>query len=223
MATLSEIRDAVKDDLDLEDEDFIDNDEIDRHIRRGVKSAQKIALGLNEDYFLAKATITLVGGTAEYSLPAGIYAHKVRKLLWDDGSESYVITRVKNLENTASVMNTFQSDRDLKYLIVTTGAEPKITFYPTPSQAGPVVTIWFLRTAASLEANSDVLDVPEAYDYVVQFAKDACLNKERGTPDAQPSAALKEEQTLLEADLMNRVPDDDNFAQPDMSFYEECN
>lgn len=221
MAQLSDIRNAVQDDLDLKDEDFIDDAEIDRHIRRGVKSAQKIALGLNEDYFLAKASLALVSGTSEYALPTGIYAHKIRLVLYDNGTRSYRIRRMKDLADTAEDIQSLGAD--LRYVIVTTGADAKITFYPMPNETGAFVTIWFLRSAKNLMIDTDVLDIPEAFDYVVQFAKDAALNKERGTPDAAPSAALKEEQNLLEGDLMNRVPDDDNEIQMDTSTYEEHN
>lgn len=219
---LSDIRDAVKEDIDLEDEDFIDSSEIDRHIRRGVKAAQKIVLGLNEDYFLARTTLELVAGTSEYALPTGIYAHKIRRLIYDNGSQSYVIRRVKELSRTASPIQN-HAVNDLSYLIVSSGEDPMITFYPTPQESGNSVTIWFLRTAKDLQNDDDVLDIPEAFDFVVQYAKDMCVAKEKGTPDSGPTAALMNEQALLEGDLMNRVPDDDNEIQPDTSFYEECN
>ena len=220
MATLAEIRERVQNDLDLKDEDFIKAEEINAYIRSGVSAAEKIVLTLNEDYFLTNSPVTFVNGQQAYALPTDIYAQKIRHLIYDNGSKEYVITRVKKLAHTVTI----RDGDDYKYLITNSLLDGyKVVFYPTPKEDGPQATIWYLRNAKALALDADVLDIPEAYEFVVQFAKDKCANKEKLTPDAGPSPALLQEEKVLTESLMNRTPDDDNFIEPDMGFYCEVN
>ena len=219
--TLEDLIERVQDELDLQDEDFIDQDEIIGYIKNGVNQAKKIISDLYEDYFLAKPfTITLVSGTDEYSLPSNIYAQKIRKVLYNDGSEKKIIRRIKRLEDTMLL----ESSDNYAYLITYDEAAClKITFYPSVVTNGAFVKVWYLRNAKTLSALTDVLDVPEAEDYIVQFAKDKCKNKEAMTPDAPKSAALMEEEKLLVEGLSTRQPDDDNEIDPDLSYQWEHN
>lgn len=221
MATLADILERVQTELDLQDEDFIDQDELIGYIKNGVNQAKNIINTLYEDYFLAKPlTLTLVSGTDEYSLPSNIYAQKIRKVLYNDGSEKKVIRRIKSLEETMLLENT----DNYAYLITNDEATGlKITFYPSVTTSGAFVKVWYLRSAKTLSALTDVLDLPEAEDYVVQFAKDKCKNKEAMTPDAPKSAALMEEERLLIEGLSTRQPDDDNEIEPNTQYLWEHN
>jgi hypothetical protein len=219
--TLSDLIERVQDELDLQDEDFIDQDEIINYIRNGVNQAKNIINTLYEDYFLARPhEITLVSGTDEYALPSDIYAQKIRKVLFDDGSEKKVIRRIRSLEETMLLEDT----DNYAYLITNDATDGlNITFYPSVTTNGNYVKVWYLRSAKTLSALTDVLDVPEAEDYIVQFAKDKCKNKEMMTPDAPKSAALMEEEKLLIEGLSTRQPDDDNEIEPNTQYQWEHN
>jgi hypothetical protein len=221
MPTLGDLKDRVKAELDLEDEDFISEAEMNGYCRRAINSAENIILNLYEDYYLARPhTITLVSGTSEYSLPTGIYAQKIRKLIYSNGSDRYLVKKIKRLEDTA----TLETGDDYMYLLTNDSTDGiSLTVYPEPSSNGETLTLWYLRNANEVTDDDDEIDLPEAYDYLTQYVKDACVNKERATPDAPKSAALQEEERLLTEALSERVPDDDNVLQADLSFYYEVN
>jgi hypothetical protein len=225
MATLAELRERVQSELDLEDEDFISDAELNGYIRRGVRSAENIILNLYEDYFLAKPfAITLVDGQSEYTLPSGIYAQKIRKLIYNGDNEydRYLVKKIKRLEETAALY----SGDDFMYVLTNDATNGvRITLYPTPgsADAGKQMLLWHIRKAKDLQLDTDIIDIPEALEYINQYAKDQCINKERMTPDAPKSAALAEEERLLIEGLTERIPDDDNTIEPDLSYYSEVN
>lgn len=216
MATWSTIKARVKRELDLEDEDFIDDTELLYFCNRAINNAESMILNLSEDYFLTKDTLTLVDGQQEYDLPTGIYAQKIRKIIYSNGAKKFLIRRIKRLEETALILY----DYDYKYVITNSLASGlKITFYPTPNESGAYVTIWHLRNAREITADADEIDIPEAEDYITQYIRDMCINKERMTPDAPKSQALQEQERLLIESLTERVPDEDTVPEMDLSFY----
>lgn len=218
MATLSTMIERVQNELDLQDEDFIKSDEITTYINSGIKSAANIILNLYEDYFLDSVTGTLVMDQGYIDLPTNIWAQKIRRILYNNGSKKRIITRIKKLEDTILLQNT----EDYRYMVTNNSTNGlRINLYPTPRESGSYLTIWYIREARALTSLTDILDIPEGEDYVVQYAKDKCKNKEAMSPDAPPSAALKEQEDLLVSGLMNRFPDDDNDIEPNLSFYEE--
>lgn len=218
MPTLLDLKDRVKAELDTEDEDFISEPELNGYARRAMNAAENIVLTLYEDYFLATPfTITLASGQAEYDLPTDIYAQKIRKVIYDQGNSGrYLVKRIKRLEETSSI----QSGEDYRYLLTNDGTNGvKLTVYPTPTGSGEIFKVWYLRNAKELTLDTHALDIPEAYDYITQHVKDSCINKERGTQGAEKSPALMEEENLLISALTERVPDEDNEIEPDLSFY----
>lgn len=222
MPTLGDLKDRVESELDLEDEDFISDAEFLSYTRRAVNSAENIITTLNEDYLLAKPhTITLVSGQSEYSLPSNIYANKIRKLICGTNTQDrYLVSKIKRIEETMRI----EPGEEYRYLLTNDPTDGvQITLYPTPAQSGEVLTLWHLRNARELSVNTDEIDLPEAYDYITQHVKDACINKERMTPDAPKSAALAEEERLLIEALTDRIPDEDNTIEPDLTFYQGVN
>lgn len=227
--TWGEVRETVEADLDLAGEDFSTASELMSLGQRAVNKAEALILTLNEDYLLApQSTITLVSGTATYSLPTGIYAHKLRRLFYNDGSTKYRIDKIKNLDETQEL----ESGDALKYLI-TNNPDPtigaKITFYPTPAVNGAYIRAFFLRNANVIEDDDSVIELPEAFDYIVQFVKDGVINKERQTPDAPPSGALLDQEKILIETLTVKTPDDNNELMPtddyivgNVAMYEDC-
>lgn len=219
MATMLDVKTRVKRELDTEDEDFISEAELEGYIRKAINSAENIILTLYEDYFLAKPhTITLQAGVSEYALPAGIYANKIRKLIYDQGSGSdrYLVRRIKKVEETSDI----ETYDDYKYLITNDSVNGfRITIYPTPQVSNEVLKLWYLRNVNEPSLDTDVIDLPEAFNYIVQYVKDECIKKERMTPDAPKSPALAEEERLLIEALADRAPDEDNEIEPDLTFY----
>jgi hypothetical protein len=217
MPTWSDLKDRVQRELDLADEDFVSETELLDYANRAINKAESIILNLNEDYFLAEpATITLISGTSTYSLPSDIYAQKIRFIQYDNGSKDY---QIKKLRNFAEIPN-IDTAADYQYVVTNSySSGVKLRLYPTPAENGAYISIWYLRSSRALTADADTIDLPEAYDYITQYMKDMCINKERFQPDAPPSANLMKEEELLIASLHQRHVDDPIVSLDDVAYY----
>jgi len=114
-STLAQLRTRVQADLDLEDETFIIDSDINSWINEAIKKAEAEIHTLYEDYFLTETEVTLVTTNAEptdtddvedswpntqfYQYPSDIYANKIRKIVYvnDSNSSTHEVRRVKNL------------------------------------------------------------------------------------------------------------------------------
>jgi len=107
MKTLKQLRDQVISDLDLQEEEWISESEINVWINEGIKSAEAQIHTLYEDYFLCESdAITIIKGQNLVDYPADIYATKVRKVIFTDGlgnsTASHEVRRIKSLINAKS-------------------------------------------------------------------------------------------------------------------------
>ena len=66
--TLGQIRTKLKQDLDLEQEQFVTASELTGYINEAIDDAEAIIHGLYRDYFLTQENLSLVNGTKEYAL-----------------------------------------------------------------------------------------------------------------------------------------------------------
>ena len=223
--TLAEIRTKVQNDLDLIDEDFITTDELDAYINEGIDLAEAeihtIYENKNQHYFLSVADIDLVTGTSDYEFPTDVYANKIRRLIYDDGSRKYMVRVIKNLDELPLV----ESTEDYRCVIFNiTGVGPRIRLFPASRETDSTgkLKIYYLRNANRLVDDTDECDIPEAANYVIQYAKEQCLAKENGgvSPPGAISKTNMFKQLMVES-LTEMVPDEDNLIDPDTSFYED--
>lgn len=94
--TYEEARRKVQKDLDLEEELFVTPSEMLGYFNEAIDEAEAIIMKINEDYFLTEAPILLVAGRAVYSPPDNIYAMKIRKLRYQNGSIYYDVKRMRD-------------------------------------------------------------------------------------------------------------------------------
>jgi hypothetical protein len=226
--TLAELTTKIERDLDLEGEIFIQPEELTGYINEAIDEAESEVHGLYEDYFLTKAAITLVSGTSEYSLPSSIYAHKIRRVTYRNGTKTYPVQRVRDWRKFERYewqkVYGAQSEAEYQYFLLnSTAGAPTILFIPEVSESGAYITVWFLRQANFLVADADKMDIPEAANFVMQHAKVRCYEKE-GHPNLPKAMAdLERERALLQGILASMIPDADNEIEADTSFYEEFN
>lgn len=228
----SQIIQRVKDELDLDEETFIDDPEMIRYCNAAIDRAEQHIIGIHVDYFLTSDTISLVSGTKEYSLPSDIYAHKIRRVIYENGSQVYKVTRIqdwKKFERMA-IENVNNSSTLLEYFLVNrTVGDPTINMVPTPSETGDFVTVWYCRQAnrfndADLNDVTNILDIPEAFNYIVEFVKMKCDIKEKRRMGQMEMGEYPEvglEMKHLMGALAEMVPDAENLIEPDYSTYEE--
>jgi hypothetical protein len=220
------IKEKIERDLDLEDEEFISDDEMLGYINEGIDEAEAEIQDLYEDYFLKKDFIALVNGTEEYSLPADIYAMKIRRIIYKSGSIVYTINRIKDwkkFEEYALEAVNQTSTRYMYFPINSTPGAPKLLLSPSAKETSSTnVTIWYLRNAARLASFSDTCDIPEFVNFVMQYVKVRCYEKEVGHPNLQKAMLdLEQQRSQMQSTLTGMVPDADNEIEPDLRLYEE--
>jgi hypothetical protein len=220
------IKNKIEADLDLEDEEFISDDELLGYINEAIDEAEAEIHGLYEDYFLKRDYIALSAGVEEFALPSDIYAMKIRRLIYKNGSIVYPITRFKDwkkFEAYALESVNQESTRYMYFPINTTVAAPKILLSPPSKETSSTnVTIWYLRNASRLASFSDTCDIPEFVNFVMQYVKVRCYEKEVGHPSLQKAMMdLEQQRTQMQSTLAAMVPDADNEIEPDLSSYEE--
>lgn len=223
MATLftwAQLKTKVQRDLDLQDELFITPDELLGYANEAIDEAEQEVLTIYEDYFLSNELLPLVADQDEYDLPTNVYAHKIRAILYNTPNKKYAIRRIKQLPRVNDVNS---SETFFRYLIVNSLASgPKIKLYPASNETSAAnVTIWFLRSARIITADTDVIDIPEAHKFIMQHIKLRCYEKEGSPNQNKAQQDLERERKLLVDTLAAMVPDEDNHIEPDMSFYDE--
>jgi hypothetical protein len=204
--TLGDIRSKIKDNLDLIGETFIDDSELNGYINDGIDLVEAVIHSLNEDYFLTKTNLTLTSGDEYVTLPSNIYAQKIRSLFYVNGDTKYPVRRLKQLKEAA-----FIQEGDLyRYILINNEDEAvKINILPTPAETGSYLRCHYIRNAKFLEEDTDVCDIPEFVNYVIEVAKVLCKSKEYLDPSLQKEA-LAEIEDKLKTVLPERVEDEDN-------------
>jgi hypothetical protein len=334
--TLTELLDKIKDDLDLQEEVFVDDAELTAHINEAIDRAEQEVHALYEDYFLTDTAIHLVAGVEKYDLPDGIYAHKIRRLIFEKGSQIYRVRRmgdwkkferkaIENVNNTSTLYEWFLVNDnvatpqvhiippsiDTSYSATFSASSNSMVFtddggqvtatvpvgsygtYTDPAAVAAIIeaamnavstnlftvvynfqqrkflvtntdgavfsldwsvttnsirglmgfngtdktgllaytgdfavapgriTLWYLRNANRLVNGTDVLDVPEAANYVLQYVKVRVYEKEHNPMLQFAQQRLDREREMLVGILAAMVPDAENEIEPDFTMYEE--
>lgn len=226
--TLADIRGKIEVDLDLSEETFISSSELNAYINEAIREAESDVHSLNEDYFLDSQALSVTAGIDSYPLPTDIYAQKIRAIMFSDGSEIYKVKKLINksyqFEEIAMVN---QYSPSMRYQFILTNnvtAGPKIKFFPNiRATSSTNFLIYYIRDAKTLSSDSDVLDIPEAYNFILAYAKAKCLAKENaGQVPGGIANELEHQREMLKESLRDRVPDYDNEIEKDLSSYEEA-
>ena len=106
-------------DLDLQDETFIQSDEMIGYANEGLKEAFGEILGLRQNYFLTKWFVPCVASNDLFILPPNIYANKVRGVIYQNGSIIYTMKqmREKQLFENIAYVNQYGLSDEYRYLI----------------------------------------------------------------------------------------------------------
>jgi hypothetical protein len=227
--TYAELENKVKTDLDLFEEDFISDEELMGYANEAVDKCEQLVHTLYQDYFLDFASFPIISGTDEYLLPPTIYAHKIRGLIFRNGTTTYKIKRMgdwKKFEKFDGSRTTGATDGySYEYFLRNSiPGSPVILFSPIPTFQGDC-RVWFLRQANRFETGTDVLDVPEANLFVLAYIKQKCAEKEAHgemTAGLQTATANTDKEAQLLVDTLTAmIPDAENEIEADYSHYEE--
>ena len=228
MSTLKEIRDQVISDLDLEEEVWVSDSEIDRWINDAIKVAESQIHTLYEDYFLVESDpVPISRGDYLIDYPSDIYANKIRKVIFSDGTgtntASHDVKRVKNLL-AGKTADLYSADTTTPILQWTPsnklGEGRKIRLFPNTGRDG-FLYMWYIRNASKLVNDTDICEVDEFEHYIVQYVKTRVYLKD-GDPRADDSKTLEEGfKNDMITTLSDMAPDGDNELDMDTSHYSD--
>ena len=223
--TYQAIKEKVESDLDLKDESFITPEELMGYCNEAIDDAESEIHAIYEDYFLNSETLALTEGQSEYSLPSDIFANKIRAVIYSNGSINYPVKRIRDSRKfyTLALINQFGQADDYCYILKNPSAATgmKLVLYPASRETSSNnVTIWYIRNANRITSESDVCDIPEFVNFVIQFMKVRCYEKESHPNLAMAIGALEKQRKLMVDTLTEMVPDSDNTIEMDLSFYQ---
>lgn len=230
--TYAELSTKIKRETDTEAEDFIQPDELLSYVNEAIDEAEKHVhtFSMEADYFLAVQLYDLTAGQQFLDLPDDIYAHKIRSLMYENNSLIYQIKRFRgqNLFETVANAEHYTNTGDYyKYILQNDGNDnttpaPKIRLIPTArSTESQVIRLWYIRNARRMSDDTDVMDIPEAAQFVVKYCVYKIFAKE-GHPNAEAAKIdLELERQSLMSTLETMAPDKDSVIVPDLTYYNE--
>jgi hypothetical protein len=227
--TYSQIELKVLTDLDLLDETIIGTgagSEMMGYCNEAIHQAESLILSLNEEYFLARPySLALTSGTADYTLPSDIFADKIRRVVYANGSTIYPIKRARfsaKFEEYSEVQALGASDYYQYMILNDSTAGITLRLFPASRETSSSnVLVWYLREAKQVTATTDTVDIPEFHAFIEKYMKVECMRKEGHPMLAMAIQSLNEERQLMLNTLSNRVPDEDDRFEMDFSHYRE--
>jgi hypothetical protein len=226
--TYSEAKTKIEQDLDLEDEVFIQDPEMLAYFNDALREAEKEVLTIYEDYLLAKTYLPLVLNQSAYSLPTGIMANKIRGIVYSQSDIVYEITRIRDKRKFLEIellKNANPTDYYKYYVLNESTTGIQIELVPASKETSSTnVIVHYIRKVDAVVDDTDIVDkdIPESIDFVYAYVKARCKQKENGGVMPQDAAAeLEQQRKMLVDTLTDMIPDDDNEVIKDMTFYEE--
>lgn len=244
--TWDEIRQKVRVDTDTQEETFVTPSEMLAYANEAIDEYEGIVntgSGPALDYFLDDVTINLEDGVSEYDLPPQIYAHKIRKIMFNASNSIYEILPARSSKfhikayadngNGTAPYKYFIRNKvipesidplDPNTIIPANPVAPKIVLLPASRHTGPFVTIWYLRNLNRLTGkDTDICDVPVQINFIFQYMKTRVYEKE-GHPNTSFAAAAYERQKNILSDILTDAqPDGNNEIEMDLSYYNDFN
>jgi len=228
--TWAEIKAKVQRDTDTEDEDFIRPEELVEIANEAIDEYEAEINTLTSDsidYFLTNETLSLVANQDEYDLPTQIYAHKIRKVIYTNGSSVYEIKPARHNGKLLqkAISDQFNTSDLYEYFVKNAiSTEPKMVIMPKARETGPNVEIWYLRNLNRMTGDdADICDIPVFINFIFQFIKMRIYEKE-GHPNLEFAVqALAQQRAQMQNALSEMHPDGNDHLQMDLSYYEELN
>lgn len=206
--TWATLREEIKDDMNLQGEDFVSDAELLAWANDGIEQAEKEIVSLYDKYFETDADLALVTGQSLYDLPSDILAHKITHVEYDDGTTEFEIKYLRRKEDFR-----YQDDNDkvYRYRLRNDSANGmQIKLYPASLETSSSnVKIYYIRSAARIASDSDVIEIPIADAFVKQYIKEQVRAKELGPMfNYQESPAFMKQRELMIEALNNMIPDE---------------
>jgi len=182
--TFGDLSIQVQRELDIEDEEFIQPQELIEYFNSCIRMVESeiIKLGLRDKYLQTEAFISTVSGQADYDLPSDIIDSKIRKLVYRDGTIIYTLKPLKGEDayEAEDVMNLYSSSEYYYYMIYKIGIEWKLRLIPKAVKTvANALRIIYFKDLNRYDADITECDVPEiCYEYILSYVRYRCFAKE---------------------------------------------
>lgn len=221
----SELKAKILSDLSLEGESFITDSELLGYGNEAVDEVERQVHGLCEDYFLSRTSISLVSGQESYVLPSDIYAMKIRQIVYRNGSQVWKLERIRDWNKIESYEinkgNTVATRAYGYFILNSVAGSPELVITPTPAESGDYLKIWYIRNANQFVNDNSVCDIPEAANFIMQYIKVRCYEKELNPNLSKAMADLQMQKDETIKSLSEMFPDNQNTVEADTRLYDE--
>lgn len=216
-------------DLDLEEEEFIQASEMTGYINDAITiiEAHINTLGLKDNYLLTRTTLSLVAGTADYSLPSNIFQDKIKEVTYSNGATIYNIKPLTKDKASEEIehLNRYSTSDYYKYRI-RNDASNDVNFQIIPAAretASNVIIIEYYRDLERVSADADLVELPEiCLQYLYQYVKSMIYEKESHALYQASLLKLEKIEELMISTLQGQLADSsESYIELDKSIYED--
>lgn len=226
--TFGELKSQVSRELDIEDESFVQGDELKEYFNSAIRivEAEIIKLGLREKYLQTEAFISTVAGQQDYDLPSDIIDTKIRKIVYRNNTTIYTLNPVKAETGYEfeDVSNLYQSTEYYMYEVYKIGEDWQHRLVPKAQKSVPnALRVIYFKDLNRYEVDSTNCDVPEiCYEFILSYVRYRVYAKEThvnaGPEKAYLDDALKRIQDTLQGQIADPTVD---LIDQDLSIYGE--
>ena len=231
MWTAQQVRDKVRSDLDIDEDELVTDAKMFGFINDAVRdmTAEMLKLGVEDKYYETRAKVSLVTNQELYALPTNMYVSKLYKILHQRPGirECNVVKRLRGMyeyEKYHDANLYIETNPLYTYKILNDTSGPQLAIIPTPIvNETDSLTLWYARKPIVVTSLSSLVDVPEELiSYVITFVKVECLKVDLGNPLLQPALQeLVRIRQIMVDTLTDQTHDGDNSIEIDMSFYND--
>lgn len=226
--TFGDLSTQVQRELDIEDEEFIQPQELIEYFNSAIRIVESeiVKLGLRDKYLQSEAYISTVVNQSDYDLPANIIDTRIRKLVYRDGTIIYTLKPLRGEESyeAEDVLNLYTSSDYYYYMIYKVGNDYKLRIVPKAVKTvSNAIRIIYFKDLNRYDADATECDVPEiCYEYILSYVRYRVYAKETHVNTADEKQGMETLIALMRETLQGQVSDPDmDYIDQDLSHYQE--
>jgi hypothetical protein len=190
---LSDLRTAARQRADMENSQFISDDELNSYINLSAAELYDLIVGSYEEYYLKSYNVAVSPNTDTYPLPSDFYKLKGVDLVVDPAGNAVTLKPFIFAERNAYLFTPTWNIVGLAYLRYHIQGG-NIRFVPVPSSY-ETIKLWYTPTLKLLVNDTDKFDGIDGWEeYIITDAAIKMLQKE----ESDPSVLLAQKAALIQ-------------------------
>lgn len=227
--TYLEMKTKLERDMDLEGEEFIQEDELRELFNDAIRKCEAHIhkLGLEDVYFKTKDNPSLVSGTSDYAMPTNIYANKILECVYANNTDIFEVKRLKGRDkHVRKAEIEYDAGSNPRYLYDirhdTAAGGVKWVLVPSAKETSTNITRWYIRKVQQMTVDASICDLPEVcYNFIYAYVYWRAWGKEGDARATDAKNAHDEELALMLETLAEMTPDEENEMEMDTSHYDD--